>query len=132
MVQMNLLTKQNRVTDVENKLMLQGRKLRGGINWEMGTDIHTTLYIKQITNKDIPRNTGNTTQYSIMVYRGKESKKRVDTCVCTTDSVCCTRETNTLWINHTPIKINKNPQMLPLEVKKLLLNKSVFKFLKTL
>ena len=32
-----------------------------------------------------------TTQYSVMVHMGKESKK-VDTCI--TDSLCCTQETN--------------------------------------
>ena len=33
------------------------------------------LYIKQITNKDLPYSTGNSTQYSVMAYMGKESKK---------------------------------------------------------
>ena len=31
-----------RVTDVKNKLMITG----GGINWEIGLDIYTLLYIK--------------------------------------------------------------------------------------
>ena len=47
----------------------------GGINWEIGIDIYTLLYIKKITNKDILYSTGNSTQYSIMAYMGKESKK---------------------------------------------------------
>ena len=47
----------------------------GGINWETGIDIYTLLYIKQITNKDLMYNTGNSTQYSVMTYMGKESKK---------------------------------------------------------
>ena len=39
---------------------------------------------------------------------GKESKKRVDICICITDSLCCTPETNTtLKINYTPIKRKK-------------------------
>ena len=38
----------------------------GGINWEIGTDIYTLLYIKQITNKDLLYSTGNYTQYSVM------------------------------------------------------------------
>ena len=38
--------------------------------------------------------------------KGKESK-RVDICICITDSLCCISETNTtLSINYTPIKIN--------------------------
>ena len=32
-------------------------------------------YIKQINNKDLWYSTGNSTQYSVMAYMGKESKK---------------------------------------------------------
>ena len=46
-----------------------------GISWEIGIDIHTLLHIKQITNKDLLYSTGNSTQYSVMAYMGKESKK---------------------------------------------------------
>ena len=35
--------------------------------------IHTTIY--NIDNKDLLYSTGNSTQYSIMTYMGKESKK---------------------------------------------------------
>ena len=38
-------------------------------------DIYTLLYIKQITNKNLLYSTGNPTQYSVMGYMGKESKK---------------------------------------------------------
>ena len=47
----------------------------GGINWKIGIDMYTLLYIKQITNKDLLYSTGNSTQYSVMTYMGKESKK---------------------------------------------------------
>ena len=47
----------------------------GEINWEIGIDIYTLLYIKQLTNKDILYSTGNSTQYSVMAYMGKEYKK---------------------------------------------------------
>ena len=50
---------------------------------------------KQITNKDLLYSTENSTQYSVMAYMGKESKKRVHVCVCKTDSLCGTPETNT-------------------------------------
>ena len=36
--------------------------------------------------------TENSIQYSVM---GKESKKRVDACICVTDLLCSTPETNT-------------------------------------
>ena len=48
---------------------------RGGINWEIGIDIYILLYIKQITNMDLLYSTGNSTQYSLMTYMEKESKK---------------------------------------------------------
>lgn len=41
-----------------------------------------------------------------MAYIGTDSKKRVDVCICVTDSLCCMAETNTiLYDNYTPIKI---------------------------
>ena len=66
----------------------------GGINWKIRIDIYILLYIKQITNKDLLYSTGNPTQYPVMAYMGKESK-RVDICICIIDSLCYTPETNT-------------------------------------
>ena len=34
------------------------------IKWDIGTDIYTLLYTRQITNKDLLYSTGNSTQYS--------------------------------------------------------------------
>ena len=34
-----------------------------------------TIYTKQITNKDLLHDTGNSVQYSVMTSMGKESKK---------------------------------------------------------
>ena len=45
------------------------------MNWETGTDVYTLLYIKQTTNKDLLYSTGNSSQYSVMTYMGKEVKK---------------------------------------------------------
>ena len=82
--------------------------MEGGINWEIGTDIYTLLNVKQkknkIDNRDLLQSTGNLTQCSVMTYMGKESK-RVDICICITDSLCRTPETNTTWsINYVSIK----------------------------
>ena len=46
-----------------------------------------------MTNKNLLYSTGNSTQYSVMTYMAKESKKRVAICICITDSLCCTAET---------------------------------------
>ena len=42
---------------------------------EIGIDIYTPLYIKEITNKGLRYSTGNSTQYSVMTCMGKESKR---------------------------------------------------------
>ena len=38
-----------------------------------GIDTYILLYIEYITNKDLLCSTGNSTQYSVMAYMGKES-----------------------------------------------------------
>ena len=43
---MNLFTKQNRLTDMENKLMVIKEERGRGINWEFGVNRYTLLYIK--------------------------------------------------------------------------------------
>ena len=89
-VQMNLSTQQ-RVADVESKLMVT-RGVRGvGINQE--TDVCTLLHIRWITNEDLPCSTWNTLQHSAMAYTEKESKK-VNTCVCVYIHNICIRN----WI----------------------------------
>ena len=75
MIQMNLLTKGNRITDVENKPVVNKEELGERINEETGIDIYALLHIKQITTKDLLYSTGNSTQYPVTVYLGKESKK---------------------------------------------------------
>ena len=47
----------------------------GGINKELGMNIHTLLYVRYIINKDLLYNTGSYTQYSGITYMRKESKK---------------------------------------------------------
>ena len=75
MIQMNLFTKQKQ-TDIENKLMFtKGVMLGGGVNQEFRINIHTLLYIRQTTNKDLLYSTGNSTQYSVITYMRKESEK---------------------------------------------------------
>ena len=71
MVHTNELIYQTEITDVENKPMVTMGEKGDGINWEIGIDIYTLLYIKQITNKDTLHHTGNSSQYSVMTYTGK-------------------------------------------------------------
>ena len=57
---------------IEDKLMVTGVR-EGGVNWEIGLDIYTTLHIKQIANEDSLYSTKNSSQYFVMAYMGKES-----------------------------------------------------------
>ena len=49
------------------------REWGGADNDKLGDwdGIYTLLYIKQVTNKSLLYNTGNSTQYSVMAYMGK-------------------------------------------------------------
>ena len=68
--------------------------------------MHTLLFIRWMTNKDLLYSTGNSPQYFAMVYMGKDSKNEwISVCVYAyiwvysymyiADSLCCTPETNT-------------------------------------
>ena len=74
---MNLLIKQKQTHRLQNETYSyqRGKVGKGEINQEFGVNIYTLLYIKQITNKDLLYSTGNSTQYSVMTYMGKESEK---------------------------------------------------------
>ena len=89
---MNLFTKQKQSHRCRKQTYgYQWGKGWGGINWEIGIDIQTLLYIKEITNKDLLYSTGNSTQYSVMTFMGKETKKEW---IYVYDSLCRTPETN--------------------------------------
>ena len=75
-VQMNLFTKQKQSHRCRKQIYGYWGEKEGGINWEIGIDIYTLLYTKQITNKDLLYGTGNSTQYSVMIYMRKESEKK--------------------------------------------------------
>ena len=53
----------------------KGETWEGGITQELGLNIHTLLYIRQIINKDLLYSTGNSTQYSVITYMRKEYGK---------------------------------------------------------
>ena len=48
---------------------------RGKINQELGMNIYTVLYTRQISNKDLQYSKGNSTQYSVIIYVRKEPEK---------------------------------------------------------
>ena len=46
-----------------------------GMNREIGIDIYTLLYIKQITSENLLQGIGNATQCSVVTQQGRKSKK---------------------------------------------------------
>ena len=54
------------------------------MNWEIGFDIYTLLYIKQITDENLLDSMGNSSQCSVSTSMGRKSKKWmcVYMCVC--------------------------------------------------
>ena len=80
-LQVNLFTKQSRLTDIENKLIVIKEEKGGKEN------IQTTIYK---INKDWLCSTGNYIQYLAISYNGEESEKGS----VITESLCCTPERN--------------------------------------
>ena len=74
---MNLftITETDSQTSKTNLWLPKGKGWGGGVNQEVGINIYTLLYTKQITNKDVLYRTENSTQYSVITYMGKESEK---------------------------------------------------------
>ena len=70
------LQSRTRDTDRENKCMDTKGGKRGRVNWKIGIDIYTLLIlcIKQITDKNLPQSTGNSTQCSVVTYIGRKFK----------------------------------------------------------
>ena len=49
----------------------------------------------KIDNRHLLYSTRNATQSSVVTCMGKKISKTVDICLCITDSLCCTAETDT-------------------------------------
>ena len=78
MVQMNLFTKQKQSHRCRKPTYgCQGRskQRKETIHWDIGIDIYALLYINCITYENLLYTTGNSSQYSVMTYMGKEIKK---------------------------------------------------------
>ena len=72
---MNLFIKQKQIRRLKKQTFgYQRGKVGGGINQEFGIS-NILLYIKQIINKGPLYSTGDSSQYSVITYMGKESEK---------------------------------------------------------
>ena len=73
---MNLSTNRNRLTDLENRLVVaKGEGVEGRMDWEFGVSRYKLLYIGWIKSKVQLYSTGNSNQYSVITYMGKDSEK---------------------------------------------------------
>ena len=88
-------------------VLLKRRFIKGGgMNWEIRIDISTIDRMHKITHERLLHSTGD---YSVLCgdLNGKEIQKSGDMCIYTTDSLCCTADTDTaLQSNCTSKKIN--------------------------
>ena len=71
----------------------------GRMEWEFGISRCKLVYIGWIKNKVLLYSTGNSIQYPMINYSGKEYEKNmciyIYICICITDSLCGTAEMNT-------------------------------------
>ena len=79
MIQMNLITKRNRLTDLEDKFMTTKRNMEGSDNEVFGINILHTIIIKQIINKDLLYSTEDSSIY----YNKWEKKLQKNRNMCT-------------------------------------------------
>ena len=81
-------------------MVIRGETWGKMTDWDFETGICTLLYIEWITNKDLLYSTGNSIQYSVVAYMGKESEKRMDICVCACVCVRVVRTCKIYCINN--------------------------------
>ena len=89
---MHLFKKQKQThIGIETNLWVYGRKDELGV----GINRYVLLYIKQINDKDLLYSTGNSIQYVVITFNGKEYEKEY-VYIIITESLCCISETNTI------------------------------------
>ena len=72
------MQKRNRLTDFEKLMATKGyRWSGGGMEWGFGTGICTLRYMEQLANRDLLYSTGNSTQYSVIIYVGKNQREEI-------------------------------------------------------
>ena len=65
----------NRLTDFEKFMATQRGRFVGVVDWGFGIVIRTLRYVESLANGDLLHSTENSTQYSVIIYGGKESER---------------------------------------------------------
>ena len=86
----------DRLTDLENELMAAGEG-GGGTVREFGMDMHTLLYLKQITIRGLLYSTGNSTQCCMAAWMGAGLVEN-GSCICLAESLCHLPEIVTILV----------------------------------
>ena len=77
MTQMNPSMNGNRLTDIDNRLVVaKGEGFGGGMEWEVGISRCKLLYTGWINKKILLYSTGNYIQYPVINHNGKEYFKK--------------------------------------------------------
>ena len=86
--------------------------------WTGGLELAlcTLRSMEWLANGDLLYSTENSTQYSVIIYEGKESE-RTDMCICMTGLLCCTAEIITALQSNCTLKktLKKNLNQLPMK-----------------
>ena len=99
MIQVNELTKQKETYRLkEQSYGCWGKGWAQGIVREFGMEMYTLLYLKWITNGDLMYSTQNSAQCYVAAWMGREFGG-MHTCVFMAESLCCSPETITLFVN---------------------------------
>ena len=95
------LQNRNRLTDLENELMLpRGEGLGEGMVREFRMGMCPLLYLKWITNKDLLYSTGDSAQCYVSAWMGVGLGGEWILCICMAESLHCSSETVTpLFVN---------------------------------
>ena len=68
----NELIAEQTLANLENKLMVPKEGKWGGADWGFENAIGPLKYMEWLANRNLWYSTGNSTQYSVMIYMGKE------------------------------------------------------------
>ena len=115
----NLQNRNNSQTQRRNLWLPKGKEGGGRINKKFGISRYKLLHVKQINHKVILYSTGSYIQYPLINPNGKDIKKNmyiVFICICITESLFCTPETqhckSTICQFKKKSKWNKNKNIL--------------------
>ena len=97
MAQMNLSINRNRLTDIENRLVVaKGEGEERRMDWEFGVIRCKVLHLEWISNGVLLYSTGNYIQSLGTEHDGRQYEQK-NVYICVTEPLCCTAEISTTF-----------------------------------